>query len=486
MDLISKVIPALSRRRGIQLLFLFAFVLIVYVRTMAPTVFGLDSAELSLGAMKLGIVHSPGYPVYLLIAHIFTKIPLGDIGFRVNLFSVISGAALVTSLAAALELIITDRKIACGAALAFGFIYYQWTVSLAAEVYAFQGLIFVWILILAIQWWERRQVVHVLLGVFLCSLAAANNPVTILWWPGLLCILGARGGLSRVRRVLPGAFFIFILGLLPVLYLPLRSAANPGLVYVGEYDLQGVFHPLDLTKGDNLAWYLSGGQFGWLFPSLDPHLWLEQGSAVLQQVWSAFLGVGVPLGIWGAWRLRRIDSQLLLCLCLVAFPFLVFFTGYQAPDKEFMLLPFYILWTFLLGLGLEGFSQTFGSRTSWLSWALALVLLLVNYRYVDASNTRMLSEIGEARLTSVEQGAFYLATWGEASIMQYLQEVENVRKDVRVINVFFVADVDLPKLVKEALNKHHNVYLTRRDIFSEPFGLLNPVGHGYQVLLREY
>lgn len=37
---------------------------IVYLWTMPPTVDGLDSAELSVGAYTLGLVHPPGYPLY--------------------------------------------------------------------------------------------------------------------------------------------------------------------------------------------------------------------------------------------------------------------------------------------------------------------------------------------------------------------------------------------------------------------------------------
>ena len=48
----------------------------VYLRTMAPTVFGLDSAELTTGSYVLGIVHAPGSPTFLLLGHLFTWLPV--------------------------------------------------------------------------------------------------------------------------------------------------------------------------------------------------------------------------------------------------------------------------------------------------------------------------------------------------------------------------------------------------------------------------
>jgi len=85
-----------------------AFVIpfLLYVRTLAPTVhamastdrttvYGLDSAELAAGAYTLGIVHAPGYPLYLLLGKAFSYLPFGDIAYRLNLMSAFFGALTV-------------------------------------------------------------------------------------------------------------------------------------------------------------------------------------------------------------------------------------------------------------------------------------------------------------------------------------------------------------------------------------------------------
>ncbi|MGH7292790.1 MAG: protein O-mannosyl-transferase family, partial [Myxococcota bacterium] len=69
--------------------------LLVYLRTMAPTVYGLDSAELTTGAYALGIVHAPGSPTYMLLGHVFAQLPLGDVGYRLNLMSAVAAALAV-------------------------------------------------------------------------------------------------------------------------------------------------------------------------------------------------------------------------------------------------------------------------------------------------------------------------------------------------------------------------------------------------------
>src|SRR4030042_1456589 len=63
--------------------------LIVYLSTICPTVYPGDSGELTVAAYSLGIPHPSGYPLYALLGKLFCLIPIGNIGFRMNLMSVI-------------------------------------------------------------------------------------------------------------------------------------------------------------------------------------------------------------------------------------------------------------------------------------------------------------------------------------------------------------------------------------------------------------
>ncbi|MGH7740169.1 MAG: protein O-mannosyl-transferase family, partial [bacterium] len=57
-----------------------------------PTFYADDSAETITAAWLLGLPHPPGYPLYTLIGHLFSSLPLGGIGFRVNLLSALLAA----------------------------------------------------------------------------------------------------------------------------------------------------------------------------------------------------------------------------------------------------------------------------------------------------------------------------------------------------------------------------------------------------------
>src|SRR4030095_16331863 len=76
-----------------MLLFIAAFVL--YLRTLAPSLLYGDSAEFQTIAYTLGIGHPTGYPIYVLLAKLFTFLPVGEIAYRVNLFSAFCAALTV-------------------------------------------------------------------------------------------------------------------------------------------------------------------------------------------------------------------------------------------------------------------------------------------------------------------------------------------------------------------------------------------------------
>ncbi len=75
--------------------------LALYLLTLAPTITwanaGTDGGDLITAAATLGVPHPPGYPLYITLGHLFAQLPIGDVAFRLNLFS-----AVCMALAAAL------------------------------------------------------------------------------------------------------------------------------------------------------------------------------------------------------------------------------------------------------------------------------------------------------------------------------------------------------------------------------------------------
>src|SRR5437660_9983071 len=86
----------------------FLAALVVYIWTLAPTVTLVDSGELIVVAQGLGVAHPPGFPLWVMLAHLASLLPVGNVAARINFSSALFAAlacAILTLVAA--ELLIT-------------------------------------------------------------------------------------------------------------------------------------------------------------------------------------------------------------------------------------------------------------------------------------------------------------------------------------------------------------------------------------------
>src|SRR5438105_11602897 len=87
----------------------FVAALLLYSWTLAPTVTLVDSGELIVAAHGLGVAHPPGFPLWVMLAHLASLVPLGSVALRINfssaLFAALASAMLTLVVA---ELMITD------------------------------------------------------------------------------------------------------------------------------------------------------------------------------------------------------------------------------------------------------------------------------------------------------------------------------------------------------------------------------------------
>ncbi len=143
-------------QRGLQLVLsgptLAVAAFLIYVRTLAPGVFAFDSAELATGAFTLGIVHPPGYPLYLLIAKVFTYLPLQSVAYQLNLMSAFFGALTVLLVFKLAQHLTGSIVPAWSAAALFAFSNYFWQLALVAEVYTLETFFLALDLLLLLKW----------------------------------------------------------------------------------------------------------------------------------------------------------------------------------------------------------------------------------------------------------------------------------------------------------------------------------------------
>ncbi len=143
-------LQALLREDYLTAIVLSTLTFVVYAFTAAPGVTLADSGDFIMGVLTLGIVHPPGYPLYTVLGHLFSFIPIGDPTFRVNLFSAVWGSLCLGVVFLIFRVLSIERLHAVFTTLFLGFTTVYWSKTGVAEVYSFNGFliacIFFWVL----------------------------------------------------------------------------------------------------------------------------------------------------------------------------------------------------------------------------------------------------------------------------------------------------------------------------------------------------
>src|SRR6266566_6370657 len=86
----------------------FLVALFLYSWTLAPAVTLTDSGELIVVADGLGVAHPPGFPLWVMLAHLASLLPFGNVAVRINFSSAFFAALACATLTLVIaELIIT-------------------------------------------------------------------------------------------------------------------------------------------------------------------------------------------------------------------------------------------------------------------------------------------------------------------------------------------------------------------------------------------
>lgn len=416
--------------------------LAIYLATMAPSVVGLDSAELTTGAYTLGIVHPTGYPLFLLLARLALLLPFGNAAYRVSLISALFGA-LTVGLMALLARRLTGKTWASwvaglGLALAPSF----WRMSLIAEVYTLHTFFLAAILLfahLALTTSDRRWFAACAL---VYGLSLSNHVSGVFYAPFLAWVaFRLRTDRGKVRHVLLWAG-CFSLGLLPYLYLPLRAAAGPALDYVRDY-----YH-VDLRTAAGLWWMVSGQAYRIFSFGYDGPGYAAEVLRFAGLLWRNFTGLGVVLGLIGLGGGLRRRDPLTLGAGFIFAGFALFFSGYAVADKETMFLPALAIWALWIGEGVRAAASTLARWGKMLPAdprllpgllqgaivGTGILALALRWGQVDLRGVRQAEIYGRQILASAPPQAMVIGSWSSAVVLEYLQKVEQLRPDVEVFN----------------------------------------------------
>src|SRR6058998_1561460 len=460
----------------------FLIALLLYCCTLAPTVTLTDSGELIVVAHGLGVAHPPGVPLWVMLAHLASLVPLGNVAVRINfssaLFAALASAMLTLVVA---ELIITASYLpktkergarkktktadsavdpvltfapAVGAGLLMAFSRTLWSYATIAEVYTLNTLLILTVFFLMLRW--RRCIladrtnndtaimIHdrwLYAAALVFGLALGVHHVTVgLILPALAVLVYRTEGLRFfTSRRLVYAALISIGALVAVYaYLPFAASRSPVINWGNPRSLQEIW------------WHVTGRQYR-VFLSFSPSMmgtqFVEFCRMLLREFGPAWLPLSLVLAFAGLRIAFRQDRTSFWFLFFIVMADLAYALSYEiAEDKDAYYLPTFISVAIAAGFGIRWLIQLNASKAMALQktyWVAAMAVVFTsatafaaNWPFNNRRHYFIAHDYAENLFSTIEPNGLLLTQdWQVAAPMFYEQEVEQRRTDVKVVDI---------------------------------------------------
>jgi hypothetical protein len=375
----------------------FAASFFLYYRTLTPGLLYGDSGEFQTLAYLLGDTHPTGYPVYLVLAKLATLLPLGDVAYRVNLFSALMGSITVLGVYLTGRLLVKYRVLSLIGSLVFAISPTFWSQAIIAEVYT-AGAAFLVFIVLALLWWDQTKTPKALfVAGLLGGLSLGIHMSVALLAPAILLFLLLHW--RRGKKMWVSAFLGALSGvLLTILFFWLIDLNNPTANYFNSV-IEPSRSSWDLTV-DEIDDPLERLYFGWTARQFRSFMFADIGNVMPRQAsnyWQNLpLELGYPL-IWFAilgavvMLIRRMRVGILLNIALAIQLFYTF--NYEIWDLYVFYISGYILLVLLAifgGSAVIGISSTLlakflsGRQIRWSAIVIESIvaLLVIGYSFL--------------------------------------------------------------------------------------------------------
>lgn len=452
--------------------------LIVYIITLNPTVTFMDSGELAAVCATFGIPHPTGYPLFLIIGYIFTKLPFSSSPvYNLNLMSAILSASAVAVFFYLSHLLLSNLKSTTGVqtvkqkkekhkekrskeknlkevsvfnsnvimiasfitALVFGFSKTFWENALSVEVYPLHGLFLVLLIYYSMKIYfnlkENNKKDWIILFILL-GFSFANHLTTVFIVPGIIYIyvLQYRENLIFAKSLSRQILFV-IPGLLLYLILMFRAFSEPYL----NWSQPDTF--------SNLLYHITGGDYSQLMFS-SSSVFSSNFKLFFNTVLNEFAiipGIISLLGLIFLYRQNRIIFYYFVILILSC---LVYSLNYNIRDLLSYFLLIYILLGLTFGIGfLNSLIKLIKSRANFAIIAAITGTVLSGFTFVynfsgnNESNNYAVEDVALNTLNELGPNSILMTyDWGYVyPAVVYYQQVSKIRGDVKIFNVKFLS-----------------------------------------------
>ncbi len=316
----------------------------VYLLTIYPGLFGMgDAAKFSFVGKVLGTPHAPGYPMYVMVSHLFSYVPIGNLAFRMNVLSAVLAAVAVYLMYFAARAIGSRPAVALSAALALGLGRSFWSKAQYAKGYTLTAALVCAGILLLLRWSQSGRRSHFYGAIAVFAISVGNHLIIVALVPAL--VLHAL--LTNARLALSPRTLLFSAALLTV------GFAQYSLILVRtwqhapflEAKAATLAQLVDVVTARRYAYEIGAYQLG---DAVRTRLPIVAGLVQRELTWPGL--VLVAIGVVALARQRGRDAV----LCFGGAAGVIALTVNMSSDEDegFLLSAFVLLWL-LAAAGME-------------------------------------------------------------------------------------------------------------------------------------
>ncbi|MCX7698138.1 MAG: DUF2723 domain-containing protein [Candidatus Goldbacteria bacterium] len=405
-----------------------------------PSVYSGDCGETITVSYTLGIQHPPGYPLFSLLAKLFTFIPIGDISYRVYLFTIFVSIlcfVLIYFFFTKLLLILnlSDKNL-----LSFypsflfisGFTIMQQSIIAKGGIYILNLFFVILISIFLLNIYSSQNIKKNLFLFFLFfGLSLGNHlMLQLALLPTYVFFLSKSYNLKSLNiKLWFFCLFFFFCGLFIYIYLPIR--AKMAILNWGDPSTLSNFIEV-ITRYQYIRSEITRSFFNTFFQAV------KFFSASLYEN----LFVGYIFIFFGSLLLYRINRILFWYLILIPISFLLITSFYLNLKKDHLYImetyitPIYFSFSILIGLGFHFIYKKL--KNSIVVFVIFLLLFLsqitIFTKILNKSRYFSPYDYNKNLLASVEKNSIlFMAGDGIVFPCWYLKYVKKFRNDVTII-----------------------------------------------------
>lgn len=456
----------------------------VYLLTLPPSILWVDSGTMVAAAYSLGIPNPPGFPTYMIAAHIFTLLPFGSILFRMQLFTIVFAVLTLLMVYKIILTLITNLSnwsnktnlsylSAAFGSLSLAFSYEFWSQSHNTDAFIFTDFFLALLIyiILRIQFakkkffeegkvningFKKSLFYGFLLVAFVYALAAGANPTISQFVPAVLFVFYLNRRYISLGQLLVQFVLFVLLVVLLYSYLPIRAGAS--FVNWGNPDtLPAVLHQM-VGSGLNLyapqASIVNGftGSPLVFFQSLTTFVW--NSIAQFTPALLLFLFLGLRL-VWNK------NKTLLTFFLIPVFVNMIYGALYFSGNQEAWFISSYIIFAIFIGIGFYAVSQQIRpTRLIGPIGLICLIPLVFWFPILNRSSLKETSDYATNLYMPLKKNAILMGS-GDlfGSLSYYMKVVDGRRPDVIpiIVNQFYFSD-----WMRENIKKQSDVVVSKK------------------------